>query len=196
MSRLIRSIRRAMLVMACLFAALLWARSYVTADWFWYRTGATTPGLRSVAVASSHGSITFSVARASGRAVAPDPIEDVGFTHDRMEASDLLIDPVPPDMRLVAGFGLMSEHPQPDEIAPVTWRFVVFPWWSVTALAAAALFGPKMAAHVKAFSQRTYASTSNLLSSLAAFMKRTSPKTARVGPNGESCSPNSQATLA
>ena len=181
-----------MLIVACVFAALLWARSYAIADWCWYRTDATSE-TRSVAIASCRGSITFSLSRSAFSHV--DPAPDAGFAHDRVDATDLLIDAVPPGMRLVAGFGAMTTAPQ-DDVEPITWRFLALPWWSVTMLALGALVAPKAANHVRTLTHRTYASMSNFLSSPLAFMKRTSPKIGRAGPQGRSCSPNSQATLA
>jgi hypothetical protein len=186
MSRVLRSFRRAVLAVACVFAAVLWLRSYSIADWFWYRTETSQVG-----IASCRGAITFALSSSSARVT-----EESGLTHNVMDASDRLIDPVPPDMRLVAGFGAMTERPQFDALAPVTWRFLVVPWWSIAVLAAGALLASKVKAHARSLTHRTYASMSNFLSSPLAFMKRTSPKIGRAGPQGRSCSPNSQATLA
>ena len=186
MNRLARRFRRVVPAAACVFAMLLWVRSYAQVDWLWYRTQATQIG-----IASCRGTITLGVSNSH-----VDSIQDAGFTHNRMDATDLLIDPVPPDMQLHAGFGVMSERPQIDHIAPVTWRFLALPWWSIAVLTAGVLLVPKSTAHARVFTHRTYASMSNFLSSPLAFMKRTSPKTGRGGPQGRSCNPNSQATLA
>jgi hypothetical protein len=69
----------------------------------------------------------------------------------------------------------MTTAPQ-DGIEPVTWRFVVLPWWGVIALAAGTILLPKAIAHAKAFTHHTYASMPSFRWSPLAFTKRTSQK--------------------
>ena len=188
--------RRTVAFVACVFAVVLWARSYRTVDWLWYRRDTADEGMRSVAVASCRGTIAFSFSAAVRPARVNDE-DEAGFNHYRVDATDLLIDPVPPDMRLRAGFGAMTTRPRDfDERSAVVWRFLVIPWWGVLVLGVSAGAAPGAAAHASSLTRRTYASMSNFLSSPAAFMKRTVPKIGRGGPHGRSCKPNSHATLA
>jgi hypothetical protein len=149
--RAIRLARQIAALTACIAVAWFWIGSYQIEEWLCYSTGQRT-GLRSVGVASCRGTIALSMSRwtpaASSRSVE---VEDRGWIHRRMDTQDGVIEPVPPDATLSAGFGWMASAPQENDMASVTWRFLILPWWGV---AAAGVMATMAVAGVKACCRR------------------------------------------
>jgi hypothetical protein len=131
--------------------AWLWVSSYQTEQWLWYATGRRA-GLRSVGIASCRGTIAISLSTWS-RVATSRSIEagERRWVYRRIETRDEIIEPVPPDARLTAGFGWMASYPQEDAELPVAWRFVILPWWGAAgagALAMTAVAGARASSRV------------------------------------------------